>query len=939
MKDAANTGYPDNHFDTVIIPELIEHIKDPHRIISEALRVVKPGGLVLVSVPDGPDPNPDHIRCFFRETLRLELSQFTDTITWHRLPFKRWLIGTFRKSINNRWIGTSSKEKIMAVKDVIHDMPSRDLLPLPGCNIIGPTGAGNEFGASIRGFIQGLLECGYPISIKEIPVDGQHGSVNPFRFISSAEEAMPYAINVFCCHPFFLNRIFSSAPSWLRLNNRLNVCIPDLPTHMIPESLIAHCSKMDCVLVANADLESVFRRTVQSLPVTQIAIPPYSHKQGCFQRVNFGIPEDSLLFTAYIDMQVSPQSQNSDYMINTFRKLESPTVLLALVCDSTSGMNQEYLHFLKNCIQGDTRIRMIEGMIGREDIQSLFACADFCINISPLYAPSPWSLEMMGNGKAVIVLDMPVHAHVINSNNALCVPVQYGEEVKGSSFKVIMPKEQSLYELLSRCCREPDTCKNAGKEASTGVAAIRDQYKTGGGANVFNQLIQRLDEKRTAIMRSRKKRVNNQLRVLFANRPDAFVHPGGDTRVMEQLKAALDNQGVTVEIATSWPDCVDKFDIIHVFNSTLSLYTDAFAARALSAGIPFVITALQEDIPRYHNRAIMTFNLMKEYVNLGQPSGFVDQGLESVRQQQQGTIITSSLALSQAAAVLVSGQEEAVVVKRYFPSARVQPGPFGFSLKTIDVNPNLFIQEYGVDDFVLCVGRLELRKNQLMLLKALENDDITIVFVGGGVNYHPAYVELCKRYKRKGTTLFLDRLDEAMLVSAFAAARVHCLPSWYELPGLVTIEAAAYGCPVVQSSWGTIGDYCGEFLVPCEPDDYTSIRTAVFKALTREKNPDAARHIREITWERAALKTLDAYHNALENGNNVTEPERPPGTRRQVQQILDPSKMMEEVIKLVECRKFSDAVSLYEMLRPHVVSVPELVKFDELMKKVKAQNR
>jgi ubiquinone/menaquinone biosynthesis C-methylase UbiE len=152
VSDAANTKFPNDYFDSVIIPELIEHIKDPHRIITEALRVVKPGGLVLISVPDGPDPNPDHIRCFLRETLLIELAQYTDKIIRYQLPFKRWLIGTFRKKSSSAISTISRREQILNVKDTVVPAPVKSS-PVFGFNIIAPVGAGNEYGSTVKSLL------------------------------------------------------------------------------------------------------------------------------------------------------------------------------------------------------------------------------------------------------------------------------------------------------------------------------------------------------------------------------------------------------------------------------------------------------------------------------------------------------------------------------------------------------------------------------------------------------------------------------------------------------------------------------------------------------------------------------------------------------------------------------------------------------------------
>jgi hypothetical protein len=60
-----------------------------------------------------------------------------------------------------------------------------------------------------------------------------------------------------------------------------------------------------------------------------------------------------------------------------------------------------------------------------------------------------------------------------------------------------------------------------------------------------------------------------------------------------------------------------------------------------------------------------------------------------------------------------------------------------------------------------------------MLLKALEESDLPLVFVAGSFTYQPQYAEAALKFKRKGRTEFLSRLDDQMLASAYRAAKVH----------------------------------------------------------------------------------------------------------------------------------------------------------------------
>lgn len=49
---AENIPYPDNYFDFVNICEVLEHVEDPQKLLSEVHRVLKPRGRAYLSVPN-----------------------------------------------------------------------------------------------------------------------------------------------------------------------------------------------------------------------------------------------------------------------------------------------------------------------------------------------------------------------------------------------------------------------------------------------------------------------------------------------------------------------------------------------------------------------------------------------------------------------------------------------------------------------------------------------------------------------------------------------------------------------------------------------------------------------------------------------------------------------------------------------------------------------
>ena len=45
------SGFPDNHFDTILMFDVLEHLEYPQRAMDEVKRVLKPGGRLYITVP------------------------------------------------------------------------------------------------------------------------------------------------------------------------------------------------------------------------------------------------------------------------------------------------------------------------------------------------------------------------------------------------------------------------------------------------------------------------------------------------------------------------------------------------------------------------------------------------------------------------------------------------------------------------------------------------------------------------------------------------------------------------------------------------------------------------------------------------------------------------------------------------------------------------
>lgn len=216
----------------------------------------------------------------------------------------------------------------------------------------------------------------------------------------------------------------------------------------------------------------------------------------------------------------------------------------------------------------------------------------------------------------------------------------------------------------------------------------------------------------------------------------------------------------------------------------------------------------------------------------------------------------------------------------------VDPERFG------DANPTLFSEAYGLKDYVLCVGRLEPRKNQLALLHALRDMDVPVVLIGHSTNR--VYERLIEGY-RKSNVHIIGRIspDDPLLASAIAGARVFTLPSWSEGAPLAALEAAASGATMVLSNRSSEAEYFGEFASYCDPADPNSIRDAIALAydnpLSATSKAELKRYVGEhYSWDKYARRTADVYEAvAKARATPVSVPDTDWSTRKVTSIAID----------------------------------------------------
>ncbi len=92
--DALDVDLPQASFDTALLPEILEHLPEAtgNRIVDRAWSLLKPGGRMIVTVPNrNYVPHPNHVRIFDAESLAALLAAYGPPVLVVDQPYK-WLI-------------------------------------------------------------------------------------------------------------------------------------------------------------------------------------------------------------------------------------------------------------------------------------------------------------------------------------------------------------------------------------------------------------------------------------------------------------------------------------------------------------------------------------------------------------------------------------------------------------------------------------------------------------------------------------------------------------------------------------------------------------------------------------------------------------------------------------------------------------------------------
>lgn len=366
------------------------------------------------------------------------------------------------------------------------------------------------------------------------------------------------------------------------------------------------------------------------------------------------------------------------------------------------------------------------------------------------------------------------------------------------------------------------------------------------------------------------------MKVLFQSRKTLFSAPGGDTTQILKTKEYLEKLGVEVDVSLELTPDVSNYDIVHVFNLMRPQELYLQVRNAKKYGKKVALSTIYGPYEEYEKKArggiLQVLNnllsitqieylkvIARAVLNFEFSKGTVIYLLNGHKRLQRKIIKMVDVFLPNSDSEMERVAKDFGLKDYNYVSVANAVDINKFNYEKVSVDSEL--EKYR--DCVLCVSRIEGRKNQLNVIKACCDLPYKFVFIGkAGANFKK-YYENCKSIANENM-YFLGQIEHEKLPQFYKLAKVHILASWMETPGLSTLEAGVMKTNVVVTKKGDTEDYFKEYAFYCEPDDLESIRKAVVDAFEAPFNEGLYHRILEnYKWEDTAAQTLSGYKSII----------------------------------------------------------------------------
>lgn len=230
------------------------------------------------------------------------------------------------------------------------------------------------------------------------------------------------------------------------------------------------------------------------------------------------------------------------------------------------------------------------------------------------------------------------------------------------------------------------------------------------------------------------------------------------------------------------------------------------------------------------------------------------------------------------AVVVISPFEHELLKEDRFLLPRVELIPPGIDPNEFNASQENPFPRWGVKSshILLFAGRIAQSKGVDLIIRALpiirrQIPDAHLVLIGEDFGFRESCEELAKMFQVTDAITWAGTVSRADLLGAYRHASVFVFPSRYEAFGIVALEAAASGCPVVATRTSALpyvvqDEKTGVLFAPEQIEELGQKTLALLQHPERARvlgEQGRTRAAQEFSWDRSITKLYRLYEDLL----------------------------------------------------------------------------
>ncbi len=377
------------------------------------------------------------------------------------------------------------------------------------------------------------------------------------------------------------------------------------------------------------------------------------------------------------------------------------------------------------------------------------------------------------------------------------------------------------------------------------------------------------------------------MKVLMLGRIGLLEEGGGDLVQIQNTALELKKLGVEVDLHTGLDFNPTEYDLVHIFQLDWTAETNLYARKVKRFQKPLVLSPIHhnvqevqkfDDLYAFGLRKVSRFlfkdqhsrdTLKNIYRAFSDPQKIIPTAKSVLRglfKMHQETLSLSDIVLVQ------TSLEAKDLLNTYKVDFKWKIVPNGVSENFLDSKAweNSTENPLGIKDYLICVGRVEPRKNQLSVIEAVSmlrqelNLDLHLVFVGKiSESKHHSYASLFAQALKKNPWIHhVEFVPYNEMPLYYHLAKVGISASWFETTGLTSLEALFCGANAVATG-DRVRECLGNLAFYCSPESVFSIKEAIKEAYFAPfpKIPEKMKKL--YTWKNVGLETQKVYESLI----------------------------------------------------------------------------